>query len=55
MFGDMNLIDALAGGDVTKYNAVLDIDCRTALVKMTMIMEERNYKKRLYNILNKRK
>lgn len=48
-FGRMNTVDALAGGDITKYDEVYKIDVKTALIKqMQMKVEavyERNYSK----------
>lgn len=51
----MNIIDTLAQGDILKYDEVLKIDCRTALIKMLMEKETKEYQKRLNKIYMQKK
>lgn len=51
----MNVLDTLAGGDLLKYDAVLQMDCRTCLVKLVMEKESRNFQKRLARMYSQKK
>ena len=51
-FGHLNTIDALSGGDVTKYDQVLLIPWVTIYTKQQLLIAQGAYKKRLYDILN---
>ena len=53
-FGEFTTIDALAGGDVTKYDEILDLDLITALTKLKYNMEQDIFSNRLYKIKEKR-
>jgi hypothetical protein len=46
-FGDFKTIDALAGGDVTKYDEVLKIPLNTALLKLYYSKEVNDFRERL--------
>ena len=54
-FGSFNMIDGLAGGDPTKYEAVLMIDCRTVLVKLLFNREQKDYSKRYQKVILRKK
>jgi hypothetical protein len=46
-FGVMNLIDALAGGDVLKYDSVMYIEYNTIYIKLLMNKEQMLFNRRL--------
>jgi hypothetical protein len=48
-------LDALAGGDVTKYPAVLATDADTALLKLRMLNAQAAYQRRYQQIIHDKK
>lgn len=49
----MNLIDALANGDILKYDSVLYVEYNTIYIKMLMNKETTLYNRRLQNHLKR--
>ena len=49
-FGEFSTIDALAEGDVTKYDEILKIDTITIFTKLRFNMTVNKYQKSLYRI-----
>lgn len=49
-FGELNTIDALANGDITKYEEVLKIDVITCFTKLYLNNRKGEYEKRLYKV-----
>lgn len=47
----MNAIDSLAGGDITKWDAVLDMSADDCYVKLCMMSETRRYMRDFNQIL----
>lgn len=54
-FGAMNTVNALAGGDILKYNEVLKMDYNTVFVKLKMSKVERIFQENYNKILSKKK
>lgn len=55
-FGVFNVVDALAKGDVLKWDEVLQIECATVLIKMKLDQERNKFEQRLQKVYdNKRK
>ena len=55
-FGVFNIVDALAQGDVLRWDAVLQIECATVLIKMKLDQERNKFEQRLQKVYdNKRK
>jgi len=44
----MNVIDSLADGDITKYEAVLQMDCNTVFTKQLMNIEKVKIQRRMF-------
>jgi hypothetical protein len=47
-FGHFATLDALSGGDVTKYNQVLDMDAETIMHKIRLMQLQSRITKRLH-------
>lgn len=54
-FGVALALDALAGGDVTKYPAVLATDADTALLKLKLLNAQAAYQRRYSANINQKK
>lgn len=50
VFGELNVIDSLANGDVTKYEAVLKVQYITCFLKMKLNVAQAEYRKRLKKV-----
>jgi hypothetical protein len=48
-------LDALAGGDLTKYPAVLATDTDTVLLKLKLLNAQAAYQRRYSAIINQKK
>jgi hypothetical protein len=48
-------LDALAGGDVTKYPTVLAIDADTALLKLKLLNAQAAYQRRYQKLIHAKK
>ncbi len=54
-FGANNTIDALAGGDILKYEQILKIDYNTIFVKLYRSKIEHDYEKKYSKIMSEKK
>lgn len=55
VYGELQTIDALAEGDVLKYNAILRVSIGTIINKLSYDKDKAQYQKRLYEIKSKNK
>jgi hypothetical protein len=54
-YGVFNLLEELSGGDVTKFDTVLSMDCATLLIKLKLNQDKSEYEKRLHAYRSKKK
>jgi hypothetical protein len=54
-FGAFNSIDALAGGDITKWEEVVRLPMSDVVLKMKMNQQQYSYDKKYHEIINKKR